>query len=87
MLSEADMKERQEFDEARQARARTLYGKITETLQAGGMVQVCTYTHAKEYTAKHADMFRLGNGSVYVQRGKHWDCIDYCGFRFYRPAA
>jgi hypothetical protein len=29
-------------------------------------------------------MFRVRGNSLYVQRGKHWDCIDGCAIRFGR---
>jgi hypothetical protein len=61
-----------------------LFNKIKETLaQKNGVVQVTTYLRSTVYKHKHADMFRQGkSGSIYVQRGRNWDCIDYCKIRF-----
>jgi hypothetical protein len=70
----------------RWAAARELYAKIQDTLNAGGIVMMSTYTKHTQYEKKHIDMFRCTKDGVYVQRGKSWDCISGCGFRFYRPA-
>ena len=61
---------------------RRLYSKIVSHLQNGGIVFVCTYTRATKLSRKHVDMIKLGkSGSVYLQSGKSWNCIDYCGIR------
>lgn len=49
---------------------------------AGNVVQVCTHLRATVYSSKHAGMFREANGSLYVARGRHFDCIDYNLIRF-----
>ena len=55
---------------------------ISEAFATGRCVYVCTMTRATRFTAKHAGMFRLGaSGSVYVQRGRAWDCIDGAALR------
>jgi hypothetical protein len=61
------------------------YDKIMETLKAGGAVIVATYTKATQYDARHIEYFKLSGKSLYVRRGKHWDCIDYCALRFGLP--
>lgn len=66
----------------RWAKARHLYGRIIETLRAGGTVTVATATQYTHYRPKHIDLFKVTPTGVYVQHGKRWDCIDYCGFRF-----
>ena len=49
-------------------------------LAAGGSVQVSTYAKSTIYSPKHAGMFKTGkDGNLYVQRGKHWDCLSYGG--------
>lgn len=59
------------------------FNAIINQLQTGGDVFIVTYTRAVKYKPQHINMFRLGkSGSVYVQRGKKWDCIDYCGIKF-----
>jgi hypothetical protein len=62
---------------------RKMYNAIISHLQSGGSVLICTYTKATKFTAKHTNMFKLGkSGSVYMQRGKNWDCIDYVGVKY-----
>ncbi len=65
------------------SRAET-FAKIQDTLAAGMRVQVSTHYKSTVYEPKHVGMFKLADGSLYVQRGKSWDCIDYCSIRFER---
>jgi hypothetical protein len=51
---------------------------IKAHLASSHTIQITTYLRATRYTAKHADMFRLDGNALVVQRGRHWDCIDYC---------
>lgn len=60
--------------------------EIQEALRAGLRVQVTTYLKSTVYDGRHLAMFKATEKSLYVQRGKNWDCIDYCGIRFERPA-
>jgi hypothetical protein len=62
--------------------ARRTTARITAHLESGGRVIVGTYTQATIYSKKHAALFRATNSGLYVRRGKHWDCIDYCAIRF-----
>lgn len=56
---------------------RRRFNFIVNNLNAGNSVSLTTHTRSVNYKPKHVGMFKLGNsGSVYVQRGKHWDCID-----------
>jgi hypothetical protein len=50
---------------------------IQEHLAAGRNVYIQTCTRATKLSRKHAEAKGAGN-SIYLQRGKHWDCIDYC---------
>lgn len=75
--------ERQAIVDSRAEKARLLYDKIISTLENDGVVTIATYTHARHYEKKHLDLFRCTSTGVYIKRGKSWDCIDYCGFRFY----
>jgi hypothetical protein len=59
-------------------KARRMFRFIVANLEAGNSVSLTTYTRSVNYKAKHKDMFKLAGSSVYVQRGKHWDCIDLC---------
>lgn len=64
------------------AKGKKLYNAITNHLNNDGTVLICTYTKATKYQQKHINMFKLGkSGSVYVQRGKNWDCIDFVGIK------
>jgi hypothetical protein len=62
-------------------RARRMFRFIAANLTAGNSVQITTYTKSTVYKAKHVDMFKLKGASVWVQRGKTWDCIDLCHIR------
>jgi hypothetical protein len=70
---------------ARMAKVRRLQRKIAETFAKGGWVQVATVLRVTTYQPKHAHHFKFGRFSVYVARGKHWDCIDFCAIRFGLP--
>lgn len=67
-------------------RARRMVARIVETIDAGGMVTLTTYTRQTRYDRRHRDMFRATCNGAYVQRGKAWDCIDYVAVRHYRNA-
>jgi len=64
-----------------------LLPKIQETLRSGLRVQVSTHLQSTVYDQRHAEMFKAKGNSLFVQRGKSWDCIDYCSIRFERKAA
>lgn len=66
----------------RWAKARKLVSDIQRCLSTGGNVVLVTYTKATKYTSKHVAMFKATKSGAYVQHGKNWLCIDYCGFRF-----
>lgn len=69
----------------RWAKARRLVGDICDTLNAGGYVVIATATKARRYDVRSVDSFKATKHGAYVQRGKQWDSIDYCGIRFARP--
>jgi 3D (Asp-Asp-Asp) domain-containing protein len=60
------------------ARARRMIQTIQDYLYAGHTVTIATHTRATRYTRKHSAMFKATRTGAYVQRGKQWDCIDYC---------
>jgi hypothetical protein len=62
-------------------KARRMFRFITANLAAGNEIQLTTSTRSTIYKAKHIDMFRIKGSSVYVQRGKAWDCINYTHVR------
>ncbi len=57
-------------------KARRMFRFISANLAAGNEIQLTTYTRSTVYKAKHAAMFKINGTSVYVQRGKSWDCIN-----------
>ena len=67
----------------RWATARHLVHQIQSTLASNGMVMIATPLHAWKYDKRHAALFKATKNGAYVQQGKHWNCIDYCGIRFY----
>lgn len=62
-------------------KARKRIAFIRENLAAGHIIQITTSLRAVRYSAKHIDMFKATKTGAYVQRGKSWDCIDYCDIR------
>ena len=52
----------------------------------GNIVMVATHFKATVYQSRHSGMFRANEHGLFVQRGKGWDCIDYCAIRFGRKA-
>lgn len=63
---------------------RVLYDRIVSHLENDGGVQISTYTKSTLYEKKHIKMFKVTQNGAWVQRGKKWDCIDYCSIRFGR---
>ena len=60
-----------------------LFSRISDHLKINGVVLICTHTRITKLTKKHIDMIKMGkSGSLYMQRGKNWDCIDFCNFKF-----
>jgi len=58
--------------------------EIQAALKDGRRVQVSTHLKSTVYDERHIAMFRTMKNSLYVQRGRAWDCIDYCSIRFER---
>jgi hypothetical protein len=71
----------------RWAAYRALCAKIVSHLQAGGAVQITTYTKSWVYSAKHATWFTATKDGVFVQQGKGRVCIHLASIRFGRKAA
>lgn len=65
------------------AKGRKLFRRMNECWDKRGFVRVGTSTRYTDFKSKHRAMIRLGaSGSVYTQRGKNWDCADFCSFQF-----
>ena len=70
---------------AKLARGRRLYRQMVATWDRGGFVRIGTATRYSDLRAKHREMVKLApTGSLFMQRGKRWDCIDFCNFQFTR---
>jgi len=54
----------------------------THLATKGNKVMVCTHLRATTYDHRHIGMFKANTGGLFVQRGRAWDCIDYCAIRF-----
>lgn len=63
-------------------KARVLVSRIQSHLNAGGKVMIGTATRHTTYDKRHVDMFRATRTGAFAQRGKNWECIDFCGIRF-----
>lgn len=59
-----------------------LYTRIISEIEKGLAIQITTYTRSTIYT--EGGQFKLGKTGVYVQRGKHWDCINGASVRSVR---
>lgn len=60
---------------------------IEETLQEGKTVYISTHYKSIEVTPKTFKrwgntLFKVSGNSLYIARGKNFDCIDYCKFTF-----
>lgn len=62
------------------------FANIVEHLTNGGKVMVLTYTKATIYDKRHVSMFKTSGNSLFVQRGKKWDCLDFTPVRFSKGA-
>jgi len=52
------------------------YAAINAKIAEGYAIQVTTCT--KSFIVKSAAQFKVNAGGVYMQRGKRWDCINFC---------
>jgi hypothetical protein len=68
---------------AKLARGRRIFARMAACWDKGGFVRVGTCTKYWDLRPKHRDMVSMGkSGSIYMQRGKVWDCLDFCTFQF-----
>lgn len=60
--------------------ARKRVAFIQGNLLAGGLVAIHTCTRVTKFNKPaHAQMFKATRHGAYMQQGKKWVCIDYCG--------
>lgn len=65
------------------ARGRKLFARMVACWDNGGFVRIGNPLRYSDLKPKHRDCIRLGaSGSLYIARGKHWDCIDNSSFQF-----
>lgn len=68
---------------AKLAKGRRLMRRMGECWDRGGFVRVGTCTRYTDLKPKHREMVSMDKtGSLYIQRGKGHDCIDFCSFQF-----
>ena len=67
-------------------KARVKVAKIQAALRAGYQVNIHTATRVTVYKPGKGfeDMFKANRTGAYVQHGKRWDCIDFCGITISR---
>lgn len=66
--------------------ASTNLDEIMEHIRRGGTVDICTHLKVRRVTGKVLqrweragyDLFEVRDGSLYIGRGRHYDCIDHC---------
>lgn len=51
---------------------------ILDRLSEGRTVYITTALRSTAFKQRHKDMLRVKGDSLYMQRGKNWDCVDYC---------
>lgn len=65
--------------------------KILEHLKLGRTIVISTYSKAGQVDQKSVDrfskaglpLFKVEGNSLFMARGKSYDCIDYCQFKIY----
>ena len=65
--------------------ANTKMEKIMDIIRQGGAITISTHLKHIEVNSKtvakfakiNAQIFKTVNDSLYIARGKNWDCIDY----------
>lgn len=63
--------------------------KIMQAIQAGRTLYIGTYTRCtkidaacvKRFEKVGASVLKASGNSLYVARGRNWDCIDGCAIR------
>ena len=71
----------------KRAKGRKLLARMVQTWDAGGFVRIGTALKFWDLHSKHRDLIRLDkSGSLYMARGRHWECVDYCSFQFARKS-
>ena len=67
---------------AKLCKGRKKFRAIQDALENGKRVNVITHTRGTIYDKRQLDMFSIDkSGSVFVQRGKSKDCIDFTSIR------
>ena len=61
------------------AAARKKHAWMLARLAEGHTVYIATALRVYSLKAKHAEMLRASRSGLYMQSGKSWVCIDFCG--------
>ena len=64
--------------------------RIISHTNNGGTVFICTHLRAvkinknvvSKWEKSGYDLFKIKNGSLFMARGKNFDCIDFCKIAF-----
>lgn len=68
---------------AKLAKGRKIIARMNKCWDANGFVRIGTATRYTDLKSKHREMIKIGSsGSLFMQRGKRWDCVDFCSFQF-----
>jgi len=55
-----------------------IHNWIQARLSEGLNVYIATHLKTIKVSKRHAGMFRVRDDHCEIQRGKHWDSINYC---------
>lgn len=72
--------------------AQKRYDAIMQALKDGCTIVIATYLKGFSVTQKTVNkfdaagipLFKVNGNSLYMARGKHYDCIDYCSIKAYK---
>ena len=64
---------------AKAMKFKKIYAFIVRAIASGARIQITTYTQSRIYTS--VSQFKLTMKGIYAQRGKNWDCIEFCNIR------
>jgi hypothetical protein len=65
------------------AKARRTVRNIQNHLSNGRTIVISTCTKATKYKKGHEQYFKATKSGAWAQRGKNWECIDFCNIKVY----
>ena len=67
---------------AKLAKAKRMQAAMNKVWDNHGAILICTHLRTTKVAAKNRDCIKFGKtGSMYVMRGKNWDCCDFATIR------